>query len=52
MFRSFITNSIFLLMLVNNIFGQTIRKDTGEFVEKTNEFWDKIEYENKDSKNI
>ena len=29
------------------VFAQAPQKDTGRFVEKKNDFWDKIEYENK-----
>lgn len=29
------------------VFAQTPQKDTGRFVEKKNDFWDRIEYENK-----
>ena len=38
---------IVLVAFTQFSFAQTPPKDTGKFVEKKNEFWDKIEYENK-----
>jgi bleomycin hydrolase len=34
-------------LLTQLTFAQTPKKDTGKFVEKKNEFWDKIDYENR-----
>ena len=33
--------------MIQFIFTQVPKKDKGKFVEKKNEFWDKIKYENK-----
>ncbi|RQV97358.1 peptidase C1 [bacterium] len=44
----FISRSIILLCLIAPVLlAQTPKKDKGILIEKKNEFWDKIEYENK-----
>ena len=41
--------SVLLVVFLFNqlIFAQSPKKDSGKFVENINEFWDKIDYENK-----
>jgi hypothetical protein len=40
-------SSIILFLATSFLFAQAPKKDKGKFVEKKNDFWDKIEYENK-----
>ncbi len=47
MYRIIFSSFIILILLVQFLFAQEPKKDKGIFVEKKNEFWDKIQYESK-----
>jgi bleomycin hydrolase len=47
MLKNLVIASIIAVLLVQIAFAQAPKKDPGKFVEKKNDFWDKIEYENK-----
>jgi bleomycin hydrolase len=47
MYKTMITSNLLCFLMISIGSAQAPEKDKGKFIEKKNDFWDKIEYENK-----
>ena len=47
MIRFIFSTTMIVFLMMHMVFAEAPKKDKGKFVEKKNDFWDKIQYENK-----